>query len=177
VKTLPPNDVLSWRGRKVDVREPDEFARERLPGFECVPLGQLAARAREWDRTASVLVICKSGMRASQGATQLETLGFEQVAMIGGGLQACRSAGVPVIAGNAPLPIIRQVLITASLFLLTSLVLALFQPALIGLAWFVAIMLGVAGLTGWCPVALILARMPWNRTGATCAVAPEKPLR
>ena len=171
MKIVQPGEMKDWNGMLVDVREPDEFARERLgtPVCENIPVGQLAQAAPRWDKASPILVMCLSGARSRQAADQLETLGFQQVATLEGGLRACRSAGLPVITTKAPLPMMRQVLIGAGAVLLTSLALSLFYPAFIALTWFAASMLMFAGVTGVCPMARILAHMPWNQTQQTAS--------
>lgn len=175
MKVVQPGELKEWRGMLVDVREPDEFIRERLgsPVCENVPLGQLAHTAPQWDKSSPILVMCLSGARSRQAAAQLENLGFNQVATLEGGLRACHSAGLPVITTKAPLPMMRQVLIGAGAVLLASLALSLLHPAFIALTWFAAGMLMFAGLTGFCPMARILAHMPWNRTQRTAACTTQ----
>lgn len=175
MKILKPTEIGNWKGRFVDVRELDEYAHERLDrsDCQCIPLAQVAAAASAWDKNAPVLVMCKSGGRSRQAAQQLESLGFQDVTTLDGGITACRAAGLPVVAGKAPLPMFRQVLIGASAFLLAGLVLASFvHPAFIVLTWFVACGMMFAGVTGFCGLALVLAHMPWNKTqscGASCS--------
>jgi hypothetical protein len=58
----------------------------------------------------------------------------------------------------------RQVQIAAgSLVLLGLLLSQAMAPAWILLSWFVGAGLVFAGITGWCGMAQLLARMPWNR--------------
>src|SRR5687768_4505449 len=122
---IKPQEIGNWAGRVVDVRERDEFARERLAAnCECKPLGQLTQASGSWDRSEPLLLICKSGARSRQAAAQLEGLGFQQVACLDGGLQACRRAGVPIVTTTAPLPITRQVFIGAGVVLLAGLALS-----------------------------------------------------
>lgn len=160
---LKPRQVSDWTGRIIDVREPDEFAGERLPKAECVPLGSLMASVCGWDRSQPLLVICKSGMRARKAVEQLEAAGFASVSTVEGGLDACKRDGVNVIIDRKRIPLYRQVMIGAGLLLLTGLALSSYvHPAFILLDWFVAAGLTVAGATGYCPMAKVLEKMPWN---------------
>ena len=62
------------------------------------------------------------------------------------------------------LPLMRQVQLIAGLLILTGTLLSLFvHPGWIGLAIFVGAGLTVAGSTGFCGMAVILEKMPWNR--------------
>lgn len=164
-KVVKPTELDRWSGRCVDVRNPDEFLSERLARAELVPLDQLAKQVEGWQRQQPVLLICRSGMRASQGAQQLETLGFTDVAIVEGGLEACKRAGVGIIRDSKRIPLFRQILIGAGLFLLVTLALSLYLPWFIGMTWLIAGMLVIAGLTGFCPMQYLLQRMPWNRAG------------
>jgi len=174
MKTLLPADLRSWNGRIVDVREPDEFARQRLDRAVCVPLGGLAASAASWDRAEPILVVCRSGARSRQAAQQLDALGFSRVATLDGGLQACPAAGVPVLTFKAPIPLQRQVLIGAGTVLLTTLALSLAWAPLIALTWLASVMLVIAGVSGLCPMARILAAMPWNAPRGPAASKPAE---
>jgi hypothetical protein len=58
----------------------------------------------------------------------------------------------------------RQVQIVAGALVLAGVLLGfLIAPAWIGLAAFVGAGLLMAGITGWCGMAHMLALMPWNR--------------
>jgi rhodanese-related sulfurtransferase len=171
MKLIKPQEIGHGTGRVVDVRERDEFARERLAAnCECAPLGHITQASASWDRSEPLLLICKSGARSRQAAALLEGLGFQHVASLEGGLQACRQAGVPIVTTTAPLPITRQVFIGAGVVLLTGLALSLVHPLFIALTWFASAMLLTAGVTGFCPMARVLAHMPWNQpSSSSCA--------
>lgn len=172
---IKPQDVSQWTHRLIDVRNPDEFAAERLvSASECVPLGVLAGAAATWDRARPVLLLCKSGGRARQAAEQLEALGFEQISLVEGGIDGCRKAGVELISGAGPMPLFRQVMIAAGSFVLIGLALALIHPGFLALDVIVGGGLVIAGSTGICPMARLLAVMPWNApkacAGGSCSV-------
>src|SRR5215204_2062304 len=50
----------------IDVREPQEFQINRLPGSILIPLGDLAKRYVELDPNANIVTQCKSGMRSAK---------------------------------------------------------------------------------------------------------------
>jgi rhodanese-related sulfurtransferase len=172
-QTISPKQVPAWDQRLVDVRSLDEFLSERLDGVECIPLEQLLGTAAQWDRSEPVLLLCKTGMRASEAARQLSLAGFQRVCVVEGGIDACKRAGLDIRTDRGRLPIYRQVLIGAGLVLLTGLGLSFVHPGFIALTWFAASMLVIAGCTGFCPMALILARMPWNAPPSPPAMAAE----
>ena len=50
----------------VDVREPGEYIAGHVPGSTLVPMGQLASRLGELDKTRPVYVVCASGKRSAR---------------------------------------------------------------------------------------------------------------
>jgi O-antigen/teichoic acid export membrane protein len=74
-------------------------------------------------------------------------------------------AGLPVrIDRSRPIEIQRQVQLAAGSLVLLGVVLGLTgHPAFYAVAGFVGAGLVFAGLTGWCGMAKLLGRMPWNR--------------
>ncbi len=71
-------------GPLVDVREPDEYVAGHVPGAVLIPIGQLANRMRELDKTSPVFVICASGNRSSAMTDLLREAGFDAVSVAGG---------------------------------------------------------------------------------------------
>jgi rhodanese-related sulfurtransferase len=83
---------------------------------------------------------------------------------VSGGLMAWSEAGLPTNSHTTRLPIMRQVLIAAgSLVLIGALGALVSHPAFIYLALFVGLGLLFAGITGWCGMAFLLGKMPWNQ--------------
>lgn len=87
--------------RLVDVRELDEFVGElgRVPGSELVPLATIEKTAASWDRTAPLVLICRSGGRSGRAALALVALGFEKVASMRGGMLAWNERRLPAEHG------------------------------------------------------------------------------
>lgn len=84
--TPVPDDVLL-----LDVREPAEFSEGHLPGSLNIPVGSvLAGAAVPNDRP--VLVICRSGARATLAAAALTARGYD-TRVLEGGLQGLSPAG------------------------------------------------------------------------------------
>ena len=68
---------------------------------------------------------------------------------------------------KAPLEIMRQVQMIAGLLILAGVVLSLtVAQGFVALSAFVGAGLFMAGATGWCGMAKLLALMPWNRRTA-----------
>lgn len=155
----------------VDIREPDEHAREHIPGARNRPLAGLSS-LKAGDAKA-VVFHCRSGARTAANAQRLASATECQAYILEGGLDAWKKAGLPVALDAAqPIEIMRQVQITAGGLVLLGAVLGTWvAPAFYGLSAFVGAGLMFAGISGWCGMARILALMPWNRRAAKAAVA------
>jgi sulfur-carrier protein adenylyltransferase/sulfurtransferase len=78
------------RGEKVriiDVREPNEYQINRIPGSELIPLGDVPRRYAELDPDEELVLQCKSGIRSGKAADFLRTVGFKRVLNLKGGIQ------------------------------------------------------------------------------------------
>jgi rhodanese-related sulfurtransferase len=166
LKTLTPAEarrLVESGARLVDIRNPDEFARARVPGAENRPVDELTRVHGD----APVIFLCRSGMRTAANAGKLAACCGEGY-LLEGGLEGWREAGLPVEEDRtAPLEIMRQVQIAAGSLVLIGVILGfLVSPVLFGLSAFVGAGLVMAGTTGWCGMAHLLALMPWNRRAA-----------
>ena len=149
----------------IDVREYPEYAAGRVPGARLIPLGEIARRHGEIERSKPVYVMCRTGRRSGEAQGRLLALGFEDVSNVRGGFVAWEAAGFPVERDQrAPWPLERQVRFAAGSLVLTGVLLSVFvaQP-LIWLAGFVGAGLVFAAVTDTCAMGMMLARMPWNR--------------
>jgi len=70
----------------VDVREPQEFQINRVPGSILIPLGDLPRRYVELDPNANIVTQCKSGMRSAKAQDLLRSKGFTRVRNLTGGV-------------------------------------------------------------------------------------------
>ena len=150
----------------VDIRSAAEYRREHIAEAVCIPAAELAVKPDAAANADTLVFYCLSGMRTAQAAATLAAAANGRTAYIlDGGLQAWKKAGLPTIADrSAPLDIMRQVQIGAgSLVLISVIGGAFFSPVFYLLAALVGAGLLTAGLTGFCGMAKILARMPWNR--------------
>jgi molybdopterin/thiamine biosynthesis adenylyltransferase/rhodanese-related sulfurtransferase len=91
----------------VDVREPHEWDEAHVAGARLVPLATVAERIEELapDRSQRVLLFCRVGNRSARAADSLRSeLGYENVASVAGGIEAWRTAGLPVIEAEGLTP-------------------------------------------------------------------------
>ena len=159
----------------VDVRSGSEYGTGHVPGAVNVPLEQVESRLGDLG-SLPIVLICKSGKRARMAAGLLEPC-LKSVAVLEGGTDAWRKEGLPLVTNLATRwSLERQVRLGAGLIALAGAVLAL----AIDIRWaylsaFVGLGLTTAGLTDFCPMALVLGKMPWN--GPRQCASPEADTR
>jgi rhodanese-related sulfurtransferase len=168
---LPP--LLASGALLVDVREPIEHAEEFIEGSVLIPLGELPARMAELPKDRQLLVICRSGKRGQQAVAKLEAAGFSKARNVEGGILAWKAAGLPVTrSARKVFPLMRQVQIAIGIGILAGVLLSLtMDPRWIYLCAFFGAGLVFAGSTGWCGLAILISKMPWNRvsSGSCCS--------
>ena len=99
-----PEVVTSYVGsipadvRLIDVRRPEEFTGDlgHVKGAELFTLDTLNVPAEGWDRDAKYVTICRSGGRSGRAARLMESMGFQNVASLRGGMLAWNKEGRPV---------------------------------------------------------------------------------
>ena len=74
------------RLRIIDVREPNEYQINRIPGSDLIPLGEIPRRYAELDPQEETVVLCKMGARSAKAADFLRSVGFKQVSNLRGGI-------------------------------------------------------------------------------------------
>src|SRR5947199_4531738 len=74
------------RLRIVDVREPNEYQINRIPGSELIPLGEVPKRYGGLKPDEELIVHCKSGVRSAKAADFLRSVGFKRVLNLKGGI-------------------------------------------------------------------------------------------
>lgn len=149
----------------IDIREPDEYRREHIQGARLVPLNAIDQHDFEHERQRAVVFTCRSGNRTAMHSARLLAKGFRESYMLAGGLDGWKKQGLPVhLDRSAPIDLQRQVQMTIGFLALLGALLAWFvHPGFIALSGFVGAGLFVAGLTGFCGMARLIALMPWNR--------------
>ena len=152
----------------VDIREPDEFARRHIKGALSRPLSTFQSAHLKVAAGQDVIFTCRTGMRTSANCDRLLQTVQGDAFILDGGVDGWAAAGLPVQEDRkAPLEIMRQVQIVAGLLVLAGVALGLLvAPAWFGLSAFVGAGLTIAGATGFCGMARLLAMAPWNRRAA-----------
>ncbi len=81
-KRLDRGDKLTL----LDVREPNEYQINRIPGTVLIPLGEVPRRYRELNPDDEIVVNCKVGARSAKAADFLRSVGFKRVLNLRGGI-------------------------------------------------------------------------------------------
>ncbi len=153
----------------LDVRTPAEHEKIHVPGVHLVPVDDLdpdtLAATDGFSKDRTIYILCHSGARAERAARKMEGKGFRDCVVVEGGTAAWAAAGLPVNRTNRQtLPLNRQVQLVAGTMALAGAVLAVtVAPGWIFLSGFVGFGLVLAGATDFCPMAILLAKMPWNQ--------------
>jgi rhodanese-related sulfurtransferase len=150
----------------LDVRTPVEFEDTHIEGAVLHPLADLDADAvakLAAGKSACVLV-CGSGGRASKAAEKLAASGLASVRVLDGGVRAWAAAELPLVRGHRAFSLERQVRIGAGALVAVGMALGwVAHPGWFILPAFVGCGLVFAGVTDFCGMGIVLAKMPWNR--------------
>ena len=160
--------IKAGSARLVDIREADEFAREHVAGAVRAPLSLFENADLSVHGCEDVIFMCRTGNRTGVNCDRLAARVAGPAYALDGGLEAWKLAGLPTrINRKAPLEMMRQVQIGAGSLILVGAFLGTWvHPAFWALSAFVGAGLLLAGVTGFCGMARVLALMPWNRPAA-----------
>lgn len=156
--------IKSGAARLIDIREPDEYAREHIAQALSVPLSgfdDLDPLSVQDD----VVFMCRTGNRTAVNCQRLADKVEGRAFVLEGGLDAWKADGLPTrLDRRKPIELMRQVQMAAGGLVLLGVALGLLvHPAFWAVSAFVGAGLFVAGLTGFCGMANLLALAPWNR--------------
>lgn len=155
----------------IDVRTAAEVRATSLPGALHLPLQEITAEAvkqaiqQQGKKPQKIYILCRSGQRAEIAAKQLDGQIEQPIVVIEGGIQAVAKDQPDWVQtqGNA-VSLERQVRIAAGSLILIGVILGFaIHSAWFGLSAFVGAGLLFSGITDSCAMAMILARMPWNK--------------
>jgi rhodanese-related sulfurtransferase len=161
--------INNEQAQLIDVRTPAEYRALHAVGAENHELSILNAEyitehILPGISNKPVLLLCKSGNRASIAAQQFQALECPNVFVVDGGTDLWDKLGLPVERGTSIISLERQVRITAGTLVFLGTLLGVFvHQYLLIIPVFVGAGLVFAGVTDTCGMGLLLARMPWNR--------------
>jgi rhodanese-related sulfurtransferase len=149
----------------LDVRTPVEFAEVHVPQAQSIPLDELNPKSLLLDKNQPVYLLCRSGQRATKAAEKFSREGFTQPVVIAGGTLAWIDANLPVTRGASKvISLERQVRIAAGSLVFIGVILGWFVSHwFFILSGFVGAGLVFAGISDFCGMGLLIAKLPWNK--------------
>jgi rhodanese-related sulfurtransferase len=155
--------------RVLDVRTPGEFESAHIAGAYNVPLDLLREHRDEIVKhlDEDVVLVCRSGQRATQAEETLRAAGLSNVHILEGGISAWQTKGFAVNRGAARWDLERQVRLVAGSLVLSSVLASVAAPRLKWVAGAVGGGLTFAALSNTCAMGMLLSKLPYNR-GASC---------
>lgn len=180
VATISPRELAERHAKGeridlIDVRTPMEYQEVHVTFARNVPLDQIDPQALMKNRDGKPLyVICRSGSRGLKACEKIQAAGYTNVVNVEGGTLAWVDCNLPVVRGKKVISLQRQVqIVIGTMLLIASALTAFVHVAFVSLCAFFGAGLLFAGLTDTCGLAMLLAKMPWNRVpsdgGATCS--------
>ena len=83
----------------IDVREPDEFAAEKIAGALNIPLSTLDPAALPDARGKTIVLQCAGGKRSAMAVDKCRKANQAIETHLAGGLAAWKAAGLPTVTG------------------------------------------------------------------------------
>jgi rhodanese-related sulfurtransferase len=165
MRTVNAVEVQGSKSTLIDVREYPEFATGAIRGSQLVPVSKISSHASTWAKDTPLVLICKSGRRATVASEKLETLGFTEIYVLEGGIDGWRQEGLPLeTAARQPWALERQVRVAAGALVVLFCALGVsVSPKLFLGAALVGTGLIFAGVSNTCMMGTVLSKMPWNR--------------
>jgi rhodanese-related sulfurtransferase len=170
IKNIDAKTLKQWLANNeaivVDVREPAEHEAKKIAGANLVPLANISKSSLPQYENKKLVLHCHSGKRSSSACQKLinEDPNLE-IYNLEGGILAWNDAGCEIkSSGKFFLPLDRQVQLTIGLGVFIGSVLGFFvNPNFFLLSGFFGAGLIFAGLSGYCGLAIFMAKMPWNK--------------
>jgi rhodanese-related sulfurtransferase len=157
----------------IDVRSRSDYAVGHPGGAVSIPSEELDATVIRSTlgplagMQETLFLLCDTGTHAEHAARRLENLGMRKLALVEGGMQTWRAAGLPIVHGLRKPSFEGQAQILVGLLLLVILAKAmLLHPVFYLMVGILGIGLIAVGLSPHASVGAVLARMPWNRVSA-----------
>lgn len=172
-QTTSPEELKDWiaTGSDVvvlDVRSAAEFESLHILGSYNVPLPLLAEHTEELASKldTKVVLVCQSGVRATEAKTNLASVGFGNAHVLAGGVPAYKQAGGRTVEGSKRWDLERQVRMAAGSLVIAGLAGGRFlSPQIRTVAGVIGAGLTFSAATNTCAMGKALAKMPWNKTG------------
>ena len=170
VKNVDAKTLKKWLENNeavvIDVREPAEHEAEKISGSNLLPLANVCKNSLPECKNKKLVLHCRGGKRSSSACQKL--IGEDpnlEIYNLEGGISAWMAEGCEIkTSGKFFLPLDRQVQLAIGLGVLIGSVLGYFvSPNFFLLCGFFGAGLIFAGLSGYCGLAVLMAKMPWNK--------------
>ena len=102
-KGLSPSEATIWINRRkayvLDLRSEEEYKSGHLPGAKFVNSSALTAAIEKLklDRKLPVVLVCDTGTQSRKLLAETQKLGFVEVGVLDGGVQAWKAAALPLV--------------------------------------------------------------------------------
>ena len=102
-KGLSPSEATIWINRRkayvLDLRSEEEYKAGHLPGAKFANSSALTAAIEKLklDRKLPVVLVCDTGAQSRKLLAEAQKLGFVEVGILDGGVQAWKAAALPLV--------------------------------------------------------------------------------
>jgi rhodanese-related sulfurtransferase len=102
-KGLSPTEATIWINRRkahvLDLRAEDAYKTGHLPGAKLAVASGLttAIEAMKLDRKRPVVLVCETGSQSRKALAEVKNLGFAEVGILEGGVQAWKASALPLV--------------------------------------------------------------------------------
>jgi len=170
IKTITSQQAKDWFDNNeailLDVREKFEYNSIKVRDSYSLPLGEVCIDKIPITESKKIIIYCQKGMRGDQACRKLISENDNlEIYNIEGGIDGWIEAGFAVEHSNKKtISLQRQLFIFIGIFLLVISLLAYLKHInFIFLIMFIGLGLLNAGITGWCGMAKLIAKAPWNK--------------
>ena len=166
------NDIAA---QIVDVRSTEEHANTHIRGAIHIPLQQLSGHiinktlGHAAGRLNGLYLVCSSGARSEIAYRRLESMGYDNMYMLDGGMSAWTSSKLPVVTRHYLPSLEQQAYVLAGIVFVILLLKGLaLSPWFFALAALVGVGLILPSLNTENSLAAVICRLPWNRDMQFC---------
>jgi rhodanese-related sulfurtransferase len=100
---LSPTEATIWMNRRkaavLDLRSEAAYKVGHLPGAKHVLANDIATRVEKLklDQKNPLILVCETGIHSRKAIAEVKKLGFIEVAVLDGGVQAWQAAALPLV--------------------------------------------------------------------------------
>jgi rhodanese-related sulfurtransferase len=102
-KGLSPTEATIWINRRkaavLDLRPEEAFKSGHLPGAKHALATGITAKIEKLklDRNNPLILVCETGVSSRKAIAEVKNLGFAEVGILDGGVQAWQAAALPLV--------------------------------------------------------------------------------